>query len=244
MSRSSSSHTAHDDSESGHTASLFRQPIQDFEEDPLEDKVNSIHSPTPTPTSVPSLPTRQGLPFLQTARIRVISPARINFRSPPHETPAQEVSLHPSLPSTYHIGGPSSTDPYVTARASDTYSWEHLMDHPRHPTGPRPDISMYPHMVTGVPVSHESGMTLEELNRMQYLCGEVRDCRIGVECQAELLLEMSDIVERLTQQITRAIYTAEGGNMIGRRAWYLGLSTVILVLALALIVTFMVVFWG
>ncbi|GKB70104.1 hypothetical protein Tco_0931516 [Tanacetum coccineum] len=134
--------------------------------------------------------------------MRVISPTRVNFRSRPQETLAREVSPNPSLPSTYHIGGPSSTDLYVTARASNKYSWEHLMDHPRHPTGPRPDTSRYPHMFTGVPVSHESGMTLEELNRMQYLCGEVRDCRIGVDCQAEPLLEMSDIVRRLTQQIT------------------------------------------
>ncbi|GKC38660.1 hypothetical protein Tco_1051044 [Tanacetum coccineum] len=119
MSRSSSSHTAHDVSESGHTANLSRQPIQDSEEDPLEDEVNNIHRPTPTPTSVPSPPTRQCPPFRQTARMRVISPARVYFRSPPQETPAREVSPHPSLPSTYHIGGPSSTDPYVTALASD-----------------------------------------------------------------------------------------------------------------------------
>ncbi|GJX56453.1 reverse transcriptase domain-containing protein, partial [Tanacetum coccineum] len=130
MSCSSSSHTAHDASESGHTASLSRQPIQDFEEDPSEDEVNSIHSPTPTPTSVPSLPTRQGPPFRHTARMRVISPAR------------------------------------------------------------------------------------------------VRDCRIRVECQAELLLEMSDIVGRLTHEITSSIYTAQKAIMVGRRAWYLGLSAV------------------
>ncbi|GJZ89533.1 hypothetical protein Tco_0661315 [Tanacetum coccineum] len=60
MSCSSSSYTAHDASESGHTASLSRQPIQDSEEDPSEDEVNSIHSPTATPTLVPSLPTCQG----------------------------------------------------------------------------------------------------------------------------------------------------------------------------------------
>ncbi|GJT12215.1 hypothetical protein Tco_0859257 [Tanacetum coccineum] len=132
MSCSSSSYTAHDASESGYTASLSRQPIQDSEEDPSEDEVNSIHSPTATPTLVPSLPTCQGPPFRQTARIRVIS----------------------------------------LASASDRYSLEHLMDHPRHPTRPRPDNSRYPHMVTGVPVSHESGMTLEDLDRMQYLCGE------------------------------------------------------------------------
>ncbi|GJV55116.1 hypothetical protein Tco_1456121 [Tanacetum coccineum] len=158
--------------------------------------------------------------------MRVISPTRVNFGSRPQETPAREVSPHPSLPSTYHIGGPLSTDPYVTARVSDRYSWEHLMDHPRHPITLRPDISRYPHMVTGVPVSHEFGMTLEELNRMQYLCGEVRDYRIGVEHQTELLLEMSDIVRRLTHQITRAIYTAEGAIVIGKRAWYLGLSAI------------------
>ncbi|GKA76095.1 hypothetical protein Tco_0782473 [Tanacetum coccineum] len=198
MSRSSSSHTAHNASESGHNTSLSRQPIQDSEEDPLEDEVNYIHSPTPTPTSVPSLPTRQGPPFRQTTQMRVISPIRL----------------------------------------------EYLMDHPRHPTGPRTDTSRYPHMVTGVPVSYESGMILEELNWMQYLCGEVRDYRIGVDCQAELLLEMSDIVGRLTQQITRAICTADGAIMIGRRAWYLGLSVVILVLALVLVVALMFVFWA
>ncbi|GJT19549.1 hypothetical protein Tco_0878255 [Tanacetum coccineum] len=175
MSRSSSSHTTHDASESGHTASLFRQPIQDSEEDPLEDEVNSIHSPTPTPTSVPSPPTRQ------------------------------EVSPHPSLPSTYHVGEPSSTDPYVTARASDRYSWEHLMDHPRHPQDPDQILA---------------GSRLQN----------------WVECQAELLLEISDIVRRLTHQITRAICTAEGAIVIGRRAWYLGLLAVILVLALVLMV--------
>ncbi|GJW04869.1 putative reverse transcriptase domain-containing protein [Tanacetum coccineum] len=98
------------------------------------------------------------------------------------------------------------------------------------------DISRYPHMVTGVPVSQESGMTLEEINRMRYLCGEVRDCKIGVEHKAELLLEMFHIVGRLTHQITRAIYTVDGANVIGRRAWYLGLSAVILVLALVLMV--------
>ncbi|GJX14468.1 hypothetical protein Tco_0206226 [Tanacetum coccineum] len=167
MSRSSSSHTAYDASESGYTASLSRQPIQDSEEDPSEDEVNSIHSPTPTSTSVPSLPTRQG---------------------------------------------------------------------------PRPDISRYPHMVTEVSVSHESGMTLKELNKMQYLCGEVRDCRIGVECQAELLLEMSDIVGRLTHQITSAIYTTQEAIVVGRRAWYFGLSAVVLVLALVLMVALMFVF--
>ncbi|GJT45018.1 putative reverse transcriptase domain-containing protein [Tanacetum coccineum] len=122
MSRSSSSHTAHDGSESGHTASLSRQPIQYSEEDPSEDEVNSIHSPTPTPTLVPSSPTRQGPPFRHTVRMRVISPTRVIFRSRPHETPAREVSPHPSLPSTYHTGGPSSTDPYVTAWAS-TPTW-------------------------------------------------------------------------------------------------------------------------
>ncbi|GKD80883.1 reverse transcriptase domain-containing protein [Tanacetum coccineum] len=212
MSRSSSSHTAHDASESGHTASLSKQPIQYSEEDPSEDEVNSIHSPTPTPTLVPSPPTHQGPRFRQTARMRVISPTRVIFRSRPHETPAREVSPHPSLTSTYHIGGPSSTDPYVTAWASDMYSWEHLIDHPRHPTGPRLDISMYPHMVTGVSMSHKSGMTLEELNRMQYLCGEVRECRIGVECQPKLLLEMSDIVERLTHQALNANRGNPRGN--------------------------------
>ncbi|GJZ34312.1 hypothetical protein Tco_0580129 [Tanacetum coccineum] len=63
-------------------------------------------------------------------------------------------------------------------------------------------------MVPRVPVSHASGMTLEEINKMQYLCGE----------------------------LTRAIYTTEEVTVIGRRAWYLGLSTVILVLALVLMV--------
>ncbi|GJR90245.1 hypothetical protein Tco_0214256 [Tanacetum coccineum] len=158
MSCSSSSYTAHDASESGYTAILSRQPIQDFEEDPLEDEVNSIHSPTPTSTLVPSLPTRQG-----------------DSRSK-------------------------------------------------------------------VSVSHESGMTLKELNKMQYLCGEVRDCRIGVECQAELLLEMSDIVGRLTHQITSAIYTTQEAIVVGRRAWYFGLSAVVLVLALVLMVALMFVF--
>ncbi|GJZ50630.1 hypothetical protein Tco_0604820 [Tanacetum coccineum] len=174
MSCSSSSHTTHDASESGHTASLARQPIQDSGEDPLEHEVSSgrsasIHSPTVAPTLVPSPPTYQG---------------------------------------------------------------------------PRPDTSRYLHMVTRVPVSHESGMTLEELNMIQYLCGEVRDYRIGVEHQAGLLLEMSDIVGRLTHQLTRAIYNAEGAIMIIRRAWYLGLSAMILVLALALMVALMFVFWG
>ncbi|GJU21894.1 hypothetical protein Tco_1155236 [Tanacetum coccineum] len=131
----------------------------------------------------------------------------------------------------YHIGGPSSTDPYVTARASDRYSWEHLMDHPRHPTGPRPNTSRYLYMVTGVPRSHASGMTFKELKRMQYLYGGVRDYRIGVDCQAELLLEMLDIAGRLTQQITRSICTAEGAIMIGMRAWYLGLLVVLLLLS-------------
>ncbi|GJR71700.1 hypothetical protein Tco_0084065 [Tanacetum coccineum] len=82
MSRSSSFHTAHDASESGHTASLSRQPIQDSEEDHSEDEVNSIHSPTPTLTSVPSLPTCQGPPFRQTTRMRVISPTRLNAALP------------------------------------------------------------------------------------------------------------------------------------------------------------------
>ncbi|GJY79992.1 putative reverse transcriptase domain-containing protein [Tanacetum coccineum] len=166
MSCSSSSHTTHDASESGHTVSLFRQPIQDSEDDPSKQEVSSgrsasIHSHTPTPTLVSSPPTRQG---------------------------------------------------------------------------PRPDTSRYLHMVTRVPVSHESGMTLEELNMIQYLFREVRDYRIGVEHQAGLLLEMSDIVGRLTHQLTRAIYNAEGAIMIIRRAWYLGLSAMILVLALALMV--------
>ncbi|GKA03946.1 hypothetical protein Tco_0676727, partial [Tanacetum coccineum] len=116
------------------------------------------------------------------------------------------------------------------------YSWQHLMDHPGYPTGPRPDISRYPRMATGVPVSHESGMTLKELNKMQYLCAEVRDYKIGVEHQAELLFDMYDIVGRLTHQITRAIYIADEAIVIGRRAWYLGLSAVILVLALVLMV--------
>ncbi|GJV95062.1 hypothetical protein Tco_1546639 [Tanacetum coccineum] len=244
MSCTSSSHITHDASESGHTVSLSRQPIQDFEEDLLEDEVNSIHSPTPTPTSVSSSPTRQGPTFRQTTRMRVISSTRVNFRSRPQETPAREVSPHTSLPSTYHIGGPSSTDPYVTARASDRYSWEHLIDHPRHPTRPRPDTSRYPHMVTGVPVSHESGMTLEELNKMQYLYGEAQDCRIWVDYQAKLLLEMSYIVGRLTQQITRTIYTPEVAIVIGRRDWYSGLLVVILVLALVLMVALMFVFWA
>ncbi|GKA65886.1 hypothetical protein Tco_0765593 [Tanacetum coccineum] len=164
MSRSSSSFTTHDASESGHTASLSRQPIQDSKEDPSGDEVNSIYSPTPTPTSVPSLLTRQG---------------------------------------------------------------------------PRPDASRYPYMVTGVPGSHASGMTLEELKRMQYLYGGVRDFRIGVDCQAELLLEMLDIARRLMQQITRCICTAEGAIVISRRAWYLGLSVVILVFALVLVVALM-----
>ncbi|GJV34226.1 hypothetical protein Tco_1394626 [Tanacetum coccineum] len=141
MSRSSSSHTAHNASESGHIASLSKQPTMDSEEDPLEHEVSSgrfasIHSPTPTLASVLSPPTRRG---------------------------------------------------------------------------PRQDISRYPRMATGVPVSHESGMTLEELSKMQYLCAE----------------------------ITRAIYTADEAIVIGKRTWYLGLSAVILVLALVLMVALM-----
>ncbi|GJR45659.1 ribonuclease H-like domain-containing protein [Tanacetum coccineum] len=192
MSHSSSSHAAHTITETGHTASLSRQPTQDSEEDPSEheassERSTSIHSPTLTPTSVPSPSIRQGPPFRQTARMRVISPTMVNFGSRPQETPAREVSPHPSLISTYHIGGPSSTDLNVTARVGD---------------------------------------------RMQYLCIEVQDCRIGVEHQETLLFEMFDIVRRLTHQITMAIYTTKGEIVIGRRAWYLGLSVVILVLAL------------
>ncbi|GJU38806.1 hypothetical protein Tco_1191763 [Tanacetum coccineum] len=201
MSHSSSSHAAHTITKTGHTASLSRQPTQDYEEDPSEHEVSSerstsIHSPTLTPTLVPSLSIRQGPPFRQTTRMRVISPTMVNFGSRPQETPAREVSPHPSLISTYHIGGPSSTDPNVTARVSDRYSWQHLMEHPRYPTGPRPDI-----------------------NRMQYLCVEVQDCKIRVEHQATLLFEMFDIVRRLTHQITIAIYTTEREIVIGRRSW-------------------------
>ncbi|GJX17717.1 putative reverse transcriptase domain-containing protein [Tanacetum coccineum] len=151
MLRSSSSYTAHNASESGHIASLSKQPTMDSEEDPLEHEVSSgrsasIHSPTPTSASVPSPPTHRG-----------------------------------------------------------------IADHPGYPIGPRQDISRYPRMATGVPVSHKSGMTLEELSKMQYLCAE----------------------------ITRAIYTADEAIVIGKRTWYLGLSAVILVLALVLMVALM-----
>nr|GEX56610.1 RNA-directed DNA polymerase, eukaryota [Tanacetum cinerariifolium] len=123
------------------------------------------------------------------------TPKRIlqSMKSRTQETPAQEVSPHPSLPSTYHLGETSSTDPYVTTRVSDRYSWENIINQPRYLTVPRPDINRYPKMATGVPVSHES----------------------------ELLFEMSNIVGRLTHQITRAIYTAKEAIVIGRRAWIL-----------------------
>nr|GEW16655.1 hypothetical protein [Tanacetum cinerariifolium] len=46
---------------------------------------------------------------------------------------------------------------------------------------------------------------------------------VPVSQEPELLFEMSDIVGRLTHQITRSVYTTEGAVVIGRRAWYLGL---------------------
>nr|GEW87876.1 hypothetical protein [Tanacetum cinerariifolium] len=118
----------------------------------------------------------------------------------------------------YHLDGSSSTDPYITARVSDMYSWQHLMDHPRYSIGPRLDMSRYPRMDTRVPVSYKSGMTPEELSRMQYLCVAFRDYRIRVEHQVELLFEMSDIVGRLTHYINKAICTTEEAILIGRRA--------------------------
>nr|GEU79687.1 reverse transcriptase domain-containing protein [Tanacetum cinerariifolium] len=130
ISHSSSSHTDYNASESGHTTSLVRQPIQDSKEVPYEHEVSSgrfasIHSPTHASTLVSSLPTRQVPPFRQTDRMRIISPTRVNFRSRSHETSAREVSPHPSIPSTYHIKGSSLTEPYVTTRVSDRIRVKH-----------------------------------------------------------------------------------------------------------------------
>ncbi|GJW94430.1 hypothetical protein Tco_0174102 [Tanacetum coccineum] len=185
MSHSSSSHAAYTISETRHTASLSRKPTQDFEEDPSEHKVSSGRS-----TSIHS-PT----------------PTPTPVSSPP-------ICQGPPFRQTAQMRVISPTRVNFESRPHETPTWEeHLMDHPGYPTGPRPDINRYPHMVTGVPVSQEPGMTLEELSSMQYLCAE----------------------------ITRAIYTTEGVIVIRRRAWYLGLSAMILVLALVLMVALMFV---
>ena len=107
----------------------------------------------------------------------------------------------PSLPvrGEYHLGGPSSSsDPYATAQVSNRYRWQNHINHTGYPTGLLPELSRYLGLVTGVPVSQDSGMTSDELELMQRLAAEIRDCRIGVEYQAQLLLEFSEMAGRLT----------------------------------------------
>ena len=191
MSHSSSSHTAPIASESGHTTSLSRHTTLDSEEEPMED-TESEHEgsserpssiPTPTPTFVPSPPTHQGPIRRQTTRMSVRIPERVSLGTSSHHTLVREMGPRPSPPvrSEYHLGGPSSSsDPYATAQVSNRYRWQNHINHTRYPTGFQQDTSRYPSLVTGVPVGQESGMTSEELERMQRLAAEVRDCRIGV----------------------------------------------------------------
>ena len=258
MSHSSSSHTAPTATESGHTASLSRHPTLDSDEEPMEDTESehevsserpaSIPSPTPTTTFLPSPLTHQGLIRRQTARMSVRIPERVSLGTSSNQTLIREMAPRPSPPvrSEYHLGGPSSSsDPaYSTAQVSDRYRWQNYINHTGYPTGFQPDLSRCPNLVTGVPVGQESGMTLEELERMQRLAAEVRDCRIGVEYQAQLLLEFSEMAGRLTQQVTRALGTADEAREISYRAWYLCLFMVTFLLILVLVLAVMIVFRG
>ncbi|GKB42324.1 hypothetical protein Tco_0887266 [Tanacetum coccineum] len=80
-----------------------------FEHEEQEHEANNHMTsspPPPSPTIVMPPPTQQG-PYL-----RRLAPA------------------------TYHLGGPSSFDPYaIDTRASDKYTWQGPTDHPYDPTG-------------------------------------------------------------------------------------------------------------
>ncbi|GJZ07791.1 putative reverse transcriptase domain-containing protein [Tanacetum coccineum] len=107
------------------------------------------------------------------------------------ETPPQEVRSQSSLPSTYHE---------MVVR-----------------TVQLPNMSLHGR-VTSIARS-TLWTTLNTPQDLDQILAEVRDYRIWVECQVELLLEMSYIVGRLAHQITSAIYTAQEVIVVGMRAW-------------------------
>ncbi|GKD45539.1 hypothetical protein Tco_1270184 [Tanacetum coccineum] len=81
--------------------------------------------PPPSPATVIASPTQQGPYRRQTTRIRVV-----DFPQGTYPT-SQVPPLHSSQPAsaTYHLGGTSSMEPYVTTtRASDRYTWQGHMD--------------------------------------------------------------------------------------------------------------------
>ncbi|GJR41342.1 hypothetical protein Tco_1217026 [Tanacetum coccineum] len=89
-----------------------------LEEEPKREVSSSRTATPPLPTSTTILPpsTQQGPYLRQTAQIRVVDPLMTTFQtsSPHHSQPSS---------TTYHLGGPSSLDSYVTVtHTSDKYS--------------------------------------------------------------------------------------------------------------------------
>ncbi|GKC37047.1 hypothetical protein Tco_1049431 [Tanacetum coccineum] len=93
-------------------------------------------------------------PYLcQTARIRDADPPMTTFQtsSPYHSQPT---------PSTYHLGGSSSRDPYVTTtHTSERYSSQDPTSQPVRPYKPRPPMVKSPHILLGIPMGFTTGLT-------------------------------------------------------------------------------------
>ncbi|GJU70160.1 hypothetical protein Tco_1256419 [Tanacetum coccineum] len=133
--------------------------------------------PPPLPSTVAPPPTQQGLYHHQTARIK-------------------------SALTTYHIGEPSSADPYVTAtRASKRYFWQDPTGQPIRSYKPRPPMVRSPHVLPGTPVGFASGLNQFEQNMIRELTEAANTARYRLDLQADTMSGMLGTINRMDAQM-------------------------------------------
>ncbi|GJV88111.1 hypothetical protein Tco_1532049 [Tanacetum coccineum] len=167
------------------------------EEDPSEhwdsDLQRDVDNTATTPAPLEPSPYRR-----LTARIRAT-----DFQQETY--PASQIPpLHSSQPAstTYHIGGPSSADPYVTAtRASDRYTWQGHTEEYMQATEPRPPMARSSHILLGTPADYISCLNQFEQNRIRNLTKAANTARYRLDLQADTMNEMMGAIHRMDAQM-------------------------------------------
>ncbi|GKC29657.1 hypothetical protein Tco_1036951 [Tanacetum coccineum] len=104
---------------------------------------------------------------------------------------------------TYHLGGTSSMEPYVTTtRASDRYTWQGHMDQYMIATKPRPLMVRSPHILPGTPMGFASGLNQFEQNRIRDLTKATNTARHRLDLQADTMNGMMGTIHMMDTQMT------------------------------------------
>ncbi|GKD54150.1 hypothetical protein Tco_1287537 [Tanacetum coccineum] len=193
-------------------------PSEHWDSDLQRDVDNTTTTPAPLEVK-PAIP-KESEPFEQ----EEFEPEE--QEEPEHEQetyPASQIPpLHSSQPAstTYHIGGPSSADPYVTAtRASDRYTWKGHTEEYMQATKPRPPMARSSHILLGTLAGYTYCLNQFEQNRIRNLTEAENTARYRLDLQADTMNEMMGAIHRMDAQMVCMLGDRQEARADSRSVW-------------------------